>query len=80
MQPLLQNKTLKVYYLLRQDGLSLGAAAISEPGPLSGSLGFFISREAAEMSRTHQLLLLPAGSKAQFHIFPLTLPNPAYKD
>ena len=80
MQPLMQSKTLKVYFLMRQDGLTLGAAPVSEPGTLSGSLGFFASREMAEISRTHQLLLLPSGSKAQFHIFPLTLPNPAYKD
>ena len=65
---------------MRQDGLTLGAAPVSETGPLSGSLGYFLSKDMAEVNRTHQLLMLPAGSKVQLHIFPLTLPNPAYKD
>lgn len=75
-----QHKTLKVYFLMRQEGLQLGITNASESGPLSSSLGFFLSRDIAEMNRTAAYLSLPAGSRAQFHVFPLTIPNPAYKD
>lgn len=81
MKSFTQPKTLTVYFLMKQMGLNLTAASISGAGPLSASMGFFATRDEAEMNRTMEYLKITSttgSSTPQFHIYELDIPNPSY--
>ena len=79
MEALTQPKILKVYILLKQNGMAFstaGAGAAMGAGP-----GFYLSREEAEYNRTIAVLgdnSAQSLSRSQFHIFELEVPNPAH--
>lgn len=78
MDPVAPPKTLTIYSLVRQCGMNFSY------GPSSGSpsigCGFYTSLREAEHNRTIEVLKETSGSITQYHIFELTVPNPAYKE
>jgi hypothetical protein len=73
--PLPIPETVEIYMLLRQSGMSFNSPAVVTTNYSMGS-GFFATRKEAEHHRTLEIL---KDEKALFHIFELTVPNPAYK-
>ena len=79
MLPLPPDPTLKVYLLLRQTGLSFAPCGYSS-NTLPGSIGFYTTRNEAEIARTHEILMsADRSSNDQFHVFELDIPNAAYQ-
>ena len=78
MLPLAPEPTLKVYMLLKQSGLSLIPTGYSSTN-LPGSIGFYATRNEAEIARTHELLSLSKDAQARYHIYELDIPNVAYQ-
>lgn len=77
MEPISSPKTLKVYQLVRQTGLSFSSApAISQP--ISLGCGFFHSLHEAEIHRTNEVLKESTAPKSKWHIFELEVPNPVH--
>ena len=66
--------------LLKQNGMAFSTAGAG--AALGASPGFYLSKEEAEYNRTVAILSDQSTSsythKAQFHIFELEIPNPAY--
>ncbi len=80
MEPIKPPKTMKVYQLVRQAGLSFSSTG--SPGPLSLGLGFYSTLTEAEHNRTIETLkdTTTTTPKPRFHIFELEVPNPAYHE
>lgn len=78
MESLKQPKTLTIYQLLRQDGMNFAQVLVSA-SPTIGN-GMFWKQEDAEMHRTFEYTKLAAGVNSIFHVFELSVPNPAYKE
>lgn len=76
MNPLPPLDTLAVFMLLRQDGLVFTASGVSGTTPNLG-VGMFHNRHDAEVARTLALLTTASSSASQYHVFELTIPNPA---
>jgi len=77
MEPINPPKTLKLYQLVRQNGLSFStSSAMSQP--ISLGCGFFYSLNEAEMHRTNEVLKESSLPKSKWHIFELEVPNPAH--
>jgi hypothetical protein len=79
MEPLKPPKTMKVYMLLRRNGLSHTTVVTNNVNMSLGS-GFFTSQHDAEMHRTFEILKMQPGDNSEFFVFELELPNPAYKE
>ena len=77
MQPIPVPKTIKVYQLIRQSGMSFVPAGSATTGM---SAGFYITQEEAEHNRTLETLKDTSPTAAKFHVFELEFPNPAYKE
>lgn len=76
MESIKPPKIIKVYQLLRQNGINF-----SNPGSASSmGIGFYSTLQEAEHNRTMEVLKIPSGSKDKFHIFELDIPNPAYEE
>jgi len=69
-------KTFDVYMLLKQSDLMLMPTGYTT-GTSSLGTGFFLTEREAEHQRTIEIL---KEEKAKYHIFKLTIPNPAYKE
>ena len=69
-------KTFDVYMLLKQSDLMLMPTGFTT-GTSSLGTGFFLTEKDAEYQRTLEIL---KEEKAKYHIFKLTIPNPAYKE
>ena len=81
MQALKPPKTLKVYQLLKRNGLSMyNATGSSNINGVTLGPGFFLTQHDAEMHRTMELLKLQPGDASEFFVFELELPNPVYKE
>jgi hypothetical protein len=78
MKPLAPEPYIRVYMLLRQQGLYLATTGYSN-NTLPGSSGFYSSRNEAEIARTHELLS-NKDKDYLYHIYELDLPNPAYEE
>ena len=78
MESLKQTKTLTIYQLLRQDGMNFTQVLVSA-APSMGN-GMFWKQEDAEMHRTFEYTKMPTGTNSIFHVFELTVPNPAYRE
>ncbi len=77
MKPIQAPKTLQVYQLIKQTGMSLMCT-----GPMSSSMpslgiGFYSTLQEAEHARTMQALSDSTGGI--YHVVELEIPNPAYK-
>ena len=79
MEPIKPPKTLKVYTLIKQTGLSLTYTGFDTSAPSVGT-GFFLSQSAAEHHRTLELLKDTSTPRSQYHVFELDIPNPAYQE
>lgn len=66
----------KIYILIKQNGMYFSNIGADTP---SLGLGFFNTIDAAEKSRTMEILKLPADSKEKFLIFDIDVPNPTYQ-
>jgi hypothetical protein len=68
-------ETLTIYQLVKQNGMYFMSTGIS--GGYSIGSGFFMTRNDAEMQRTMESL--KSIDNSVYHVFELTIPNPAYK-
>jgi len=76
VKPITAEPYIQVYMLLRQQGLYFSTAGYNT-NAMPGSLGFYPSRNEAEIARTHELLS-NKDKDYLYHIFELDIPNPAY--
>lgn len=79
MEPIKPSKTMKVYQLVRQTGLSFSNAP-SISTPVSLGCGFYPSLHEAEINRTNEVLKETATTKSRWHIFELEVPNPVHEE
>lgn len=78
MDPLVPPKTINIYALVKQSGLMFSTVAVTAGHPNIGA-GFYSSLKEAEHNRTVEMLK-EQNASVQFHVFELTVPNPAYKE
>jgi hypothetical protein len=80
MEPIKPPKTLKVYQLMRQTGMSFSTAATISPTNLGS--GIFPTLQEAEHNRTLEVLKDTTSgiNKPKWHVFELEFPNPAYEE
>jgi hypothetical protein len=78
MRPLVVEPFIKVYMLVKQDGLYMYPTGFDANNNMG--TGFFPTQNHAELMRTKELLAQTPDSTVQYHIFELELPNPAYKE
>ena len=73
-------EVLTFYVLIQQSSTSLHFSTTGAPvtsGTASFGTGFYSTRDDAEKARTYAYLNEKSG--AQYHIFELDFPNPAYQ-
>lgn len=75
-QPLGIPEFVKVYFLVKQDGMMFTPTGTTGANYLG--TGFYLTRVEAEHNRTMEYLK-ETGSQTHIHIFELDVPNPAYK-
>lgn len=79
MEPINPPRTIKVYQLVKQSGLSFTTTGSS--GAVSLGLGFYSTLQEAEHNRTLEVLKdTTTGTKPRFHVFELEVPNPVYQE
>lgn len=80
MEPIRPPKTLKVYQLIRQNGLTFSPTGTSSAASLG--IGFYSTLQEAEHNRTMEILkdTTVGPVKPQFHVFELEFPNPVYTE
>jgi hypothetical protein len=81
MEPLLPPKTLNIYALVRQNGMTFSyvVPTVINTGTTNIGSGFFLSKQEAEHNRTLEVLK-EQSTNVIFHVFEMTIPNPAYKE
>ena len=81
MEPIKAPKTLKVYSLVKQSGMTFHYTGSSSSMPSLG-LGFYPSLQEAEHNRTLEALkdTTSTGTRPSWHIWELEVPNPAYQE
>ena len=79
MQPISPPKTMRVFQVVKQTGLSF--TTVGGSSGVSLGLGFYSTLQEAEHNRTVEVLKdTTSGVKPQFHVFELEVPNPAYHE
>ena len=79
MEPINPPKTMRVYQLVKQTGLSFSTIGTSTGITLGH--GFYSTLQEAEHNRTIEVLKdTTTGTKPRFHVFELEVPNPAYQE
>ena len=79
MGPISPPKTMRVFQLVKQTGLSF--TTVGGSSGVSLGLGFYSTLQEAEHNRTVEVLKdTTSGVKPQFHVFELEVPNPAYHE
>lgn len=81
MEPIKPPKTIKVYSLIRQSGMTFNYTGSSSSVPSLG-IGFYPTLQEAEHNRTVELLkdTTTSGTKPHWHVWELEVPNPAYQE
>lgn len=79
MEPIRAPKMIKIYSLLKQNGMNFNPIGTIS-GPNYIGTGFFTTLQEAEHHRTLEVLKVANGGKEQFHIYELEVPNPAYTE
>jgi hypothetical protein len=82
VEPIKPPKTLKLYQLIRQTGMSFtGTGSVSAVSSGLG-IGFYSSLQEAEHNRTLEVLkdTTSGSNKPKYHVFELEFPNPAYEE
>lgn len=79
MEPIRAPKTIKIYQLIRQTGMSFTGVGTGTSGL---GIGFFSTLQEAEHNRTMELLkdTTTGINKPKWHIWELDIPNPAYEE
>ena len=77
MEPIAPPKTLKVFQLLKQTGLSF---TYSGSGTSGMGVGFYSTQQEAEHNRTLEVLKDTTHPKPRYHVFEIEVPNPAYTE
>lgn len=78
MRPLPVESYIKVYMLVKQDGMYLYPCGYDSN--VSLGTGFFSTQNDAEMVRTREILGQKPESTSHYYIYELEIPNPAYKE
>ena len=79
MEPIKPPKTIKIYQLIRQTGMTFTGAGTGTSGL---GIGFYSNLQEAEHNRTMELLKDTSTgiNKPKWHIWELDIPNPAYEE
>ena len=78
MEPIKPPKTLRVFQLIKQTGLTFGYTGTGTTGM---GVGFYSTQQEAEHNRTLETLRDTTSSpKPKWHIWELDLPNPVYTE
>jgi len=82
MESIKPPKTIKVYQLIKQTGMSFTAAGSGSSASASLGIGFYPSLQEAEQNRTMEVLkdTTSGNNKPKWHVFELDFPNPAYEE
>ena len=82
MESIKPPKTIKIYQLVRQIGISFTNAGGSSSASASLGIGFYPSLQEAEQNRTMEVLKDTSSgiNKPKWHVFELEFPNPAYEE
>lgn len=80
MEPLKPPKTIKLYQLIKQTGMSFSNGGMSSSQGYG--VGFYATLQEAEQNRTAELLkdTTSGSAKPKWHVFELEFPNPAYTE
>lgn len=78
MEPIKPPKDIKIYQLVKQVGMTLSYGGSGTSGL---GAGFYSTHQEAEHNRTLEVLkdLSTGASKPKWHVWELTIPNPAYE-
>ena len=79
MEPIKPPKSIKIYQLVKQTGMSFSYGGSGSAGL---GLGFYATQQEAEHNRTVEVLkdTTTGASKPKWHIWELEVPNPAYEE
>lgn len=79
MEPIKAPKDIKIYQLVKQVGMSLSYGGSGTSGL---GVGFYSTQQEAEHNRTLEVLKDTTSgiNKPKWHIWELTVPNPAYEE
>jgi len=79
VEPIKPPKTIKIYQLIRQTGMTFGSTGSGTSGL---GVGFYSTLSEAEQNRTMELLKDTTSgiNKPKWHIWELDIPNPAYEE
>lgn len=79
MEPIRAPKTIKIYQLIRQTGMTFTGSGSGTSGL---GIGFYSTLQEAEHNRTMELLkdTTTGINKPKWHIWELDIPNPAYEE
>jgi len=80
MEPIRAPKTIKIYSLVRQNGMTFSPVSSSSSGSTNIGSGYYTTLQEAEHHRTLEVLKVSSGGREQFHIYELEVPNPAYTE
>ena len=82
MESIKPPKTIKLYQLVRQTGMSFTTTGSSSSASASLGIGFYPSLQDAEQNRTMEMLkdTTSGVNKPRWHVFELDFPNPAYEE
>ena len=82
MDPIKPPKTIKIYQLVRQTGMSFSSSGSLSSAASSLGVGFYPNLQEAEQNRTMEVLKDTSSgiSKPKWHVFELEFPNPAYEE
>ncbi len=82
MEALKPPKTLKVYTLIKQSGATFSYSSGSTTPNLNIGVGFYLSKEEAEHTRTLEVLkdTTTGVNKPKWHVFELEFPNPIHEE
>jgi hypothetical protein len=80
MEPIKAPKTLKLYQLIRQTGMSFINGGLSSSQ--GHGIGFYSTLQEAEHNRTMELLkdTTSIHTKPKWHVFEIEVPNPTYQE
>lgn len=77
MEPIKPPKTLRVFQLIKQTGLSF---TYTGSGTTGMGVGFYSTQQEAEHNRTLEVLKDTTNPKPRYHVFEIEIPNPAYQE
>ena len=82
MESIKPPKTIKLYQLVRQTGMSFANTGSTSSSSVGLGIGFYLSLQEAEQNRTMEVLKDTTSgiNKPRWHVFELEFPNPAYEE